>query len=238
MTQIQRHYNKKDVDMLITAATIVESAIANKDFLVANRPAWADPFLSKLRDRIDVATHDFLGVDSAKELRLATQTIVNIQTKAIKDLSLVKVQIQEDFKKDKSRLTEILNTLGFSTYHKDAQNKDQEALISLLYRFKTNLTDDLKSEIVSKGMNPVFLENVINHTVELKNADINQETFKGSRKSITAAARKEFNEIYDEVISLSRIASKFLKDQPLTKEQFSFAKVSKVLNSAPKKKEE
>ena len=84
-------------------------------------------------------------MDAAKDLRLATITINEIQTNAINDLALVKVQISEDFKDNPIRRTEILNELGFNTFLKSAQRKDQEALINLLFQFKTNLSPTLRA---------------------------------------------------------------------------------------------
>ena len=237
MNTIQRHYNVKNIDMLITAATIVESAIANKEFLISKRATWQDPFFDDLKNRIDNAIQNIIGIDSAKDLRQATQTILNIQANALKDLAIVKVQITEDFKADKTRQAEILNQLGFTTYYKDTRNRDQEALINLLFRFKTNLTPTLKTEIVAKGTAAEALDNIIAHADVLKEADVNQETFKGIRKTITAASQTELNEIYDQTISISKIAGKLFKDQPTVKDQFSFRKVSKTLNTTPKKPE-
>jgi hypothetical protein len=39
MAAIKRVYTGKDVDMLTTSATIVEQAIAHKDFLIEKRPS-------------------------------------------------------------------------------------------------------------------------------------------------------------------------------------------------------
>ncbi len=68
----------------------------------------------------------------------------------------------------------------------------------------------------------------------LKNADVSQETLKSSRKAITATSVTEFNDIYDQVISISKIASKFYKDQPEMKVQFSYSKVGNVLKAKSK----
>lgn len=234
MKTTQRNYSIKDVDMLITASAIVESAITNKDFLISKRSNWQDPFFENLKTRIDLAVQNHLGADNAKEMRHATQILLEIQKKAIKDLAEVKVQITEDFKTDKILLAEILNQLGFTAFHKDAQKGDQEALINLLYRFKTNLTPALKDEITAKGTSSATLDTIIAHADALKNADVNQEIFKGNRKNLTLATITEFNEIYDQIISISKIGGKFFKDQPTVKEQFSFTKVAKTLNVKPK----
>lgn len=231
MSTPKRKYNGKDVDMLITASTLIENALANKTFLQTKRSTWTDAFFDDLQTKITTALEEYLGVDSAKELRQSTQTLTTIQEQALKDLAEIKVQILEDFKKEKVKQTEILNQLGFTTYLKDAQKGDQEALVQLLYKFKTNLTTSLKAEIVEKGTAQGILDQTMSYADTLKNADITQETFKGTRKEITTTAVNAFNEIYEDVISIGKIASKFYKDQPVKKDLFSFTKINKTINA-------
>lgn len=226
----QRNYNVKDVDMLVTSSTIIESAIKNKAFLVTKRTTWADPFFTNLKTRIDNTVQNFLGIDSAKNLRQATQVVIGLQKNAINDLAEFKIQVVEDFKSDKPRRDEILNQLGFTSYHKQAQKGDQEALINLLFQYKTNMVATLKTEITTKGTAATLIDRIITYANTLKNADVTQETFKGTRKELTEASLKEFNEIYDAVISICKISTKFFKDKPALKDQFSFNKVAKVLN--------
>lgn len=230
MSVKQRNYNVKDVDMLITASTIIESAIKNKAFLITKRTTWADPFFANLKTRIDNAVQNFLGVDSAKNLRQATAVVIGLQKNAITDLAEFKIQIVEDFKNDKPRRDEILNQLGFTSYHKQAQKGDQEGLINLLFQYKTNMVAALKTEITAKGTAATLIDRIITYANTLKNADVTQETFKGTRKELTEASLKEFNEIYEAVISICKISTKFFKDKPALKDQFSFNKVAKVLN--------
>lgn len=233
MNTIARNYKNKDVDMLMTTSTLVENAITNKGYLLTKRSSWADPFFGNLKQRINTAMQTYLGIDSAKDLRQSTQALLKIQNEALVNLALVKVQIDEDFKNNKPRRAEILKELGFTTNLKNAQRKDQEALISLLYMFKQNLTGTLRTEIEIKGTDKEALDTIITYADNLKNANVNQETFKSSKKTITAAALTEFNEIYNEVISVSRIAAKFYADKPYLKDQFSYAKVAKALNNKP-----
>ncbi len=231
METVTRKYTIKDVDMLVTSSTIVESAIANKAVLQSKRSIWADPFFDNIKKKIETATQTHLGVDSAKELRGATQAVLGIQKQATKDLALCKVQIDEDFKSDKPRRTEILKQLGFTSFLKAAQNDDQEAMIQLLFQFKKNLDNNLKTEIMAKGTAKETLDNIVTYAHGLINANVTQEGFKSSRKKLTAAAINAFNEIYDQIISISKIAAKFFLEDPSTKDQFSFSKVSKALNN-------
>lgn len=226
-----RNYSIKDVDFLVTASTIIESAIANKKFLQTKRPAWADPYFDTVKARIEAATQAHLGVDSAKSLRQATQTVGSILQAALNSLAECKVQIEEDFKKAKERRSEILNQLGFKAYYSKVQRKDQEALINLLYQFKTNMTAALKAEVTAAGTPAETIDQVVAYADGLKTANIGQETLKGLRRELTATAIKEFNGIYDEVIAIGKIAAKFFKEQPLKKELFSFSKVARALNA-------
>jgi hypothetical protein len=233
---ILRSYKVKDVDFLVTSSTIVENAIGNKKFLQAKRATWADPYFDNIKARIENATQAHLGVDSAKDLRQATQSLTAIQKVALSALSECKVQIVEDFKKVKIRRDEILNQLGYKAYHGKARKEDQEALINLLYQFKTNMTAALMAEIVEHGTAAETINEIIGYADGLINANISQETFKGLRKDITAAAVTEFNEIYNEVISIGKIAARFFKDKPAKKDLFNFSKVARALSAqkAPK----
>ena len=230
MTTVKRNYNTKDVDMVIAIETIIDSAIANKEFLQSKRSTWADPFFEDLKQQINQVTENYLGQDSAKQLRLATQTVLEIMQPALKDLTEVKIQIEQDFKNTPSRRSEILNQLGYTTHYKSARKKDQEALINLLYQFKTNLTAELKTEIINKGIDSNILDKITNYAETLKNADVTQEGLKGTRPELTAEAITALNEIYDKAISISKIATNFYKENKAKKEQFSFRKVSKKLN--------
>ncbi|PZO30108.1 MAG: hypothetical protein DCF13_04690 [Flavobacteriaceae bacterium] len=230
METVKRNYNTKDVDMLVTIETIIDSAIANREFLQSKRSTWADPFFQDLKQQINQVGQDYLGQDNAKQLRLATQTVLEIMQPALKDLTEVKIQIEQDFKNTPSRRSEILNQLGYTNHFKQAQKKDQEALINLLYQFKNNLTAELKEEIADKGTSPETLETIKSYAETLKNADVSQEGFKSTRPELTAEAITALNEVYDKAISISKIASNFLKDNKAKKEQFSFNKVSKKLN--------
>ncbi len=227
----QRNYTGKDVDMLTACATIVENAIANQEFLVSKRKNWASPFFEDLKSRIDNAFSNFLGIDSASEQRKATQTITEIQTVALEDLAEAKIQIEEDFKSNKIRKDEILKTLGYTNYHKKAQSKDQEALVQLLYRFKSNLTDELRNEITEKGTDEDTLNRICTYADQMAHANITQETLKGTRKTITEEAVTEFNAIYDEVISVAKISHNFFKGNPNKQDEFSFNKIRKKLNA-------
>jgi len=231
MSTTPRHYPGKDVDAILALATITESAISNKTFLQQKRSTWADPFFENLRADIDHTLHNHLGIDSAKALRQATQVVVAMHGEAATLLAELKVQIAEDFKKDKARRDELLKELGFTDHLKGTQKRDQEALISLLYQFSNNMTSAMQAEITGKGTHPATINAIIGYTQRLKNNNVTQESLKGTKKEISAASINAFNDLYDRVMSVAKIAAKFFKDDPAKAGQFSFAKVKAALNS-------
>ncbi len=227
----QRKYKSKDVEMLTAAATIIDNAIANKTLLQTKRSTWTDAFLNDLKTQIETTTETFLGKDAAKNMREATQTVVSIQAKAQKDLSEFKTQIDQDFKKVPTQKNEILNTLGFLAHYKKAQKNDQEALVQLLYQFKTNLTAALKAEIIAKGTAQATIDTIIGYATTLKEANITQEGTKGTRKEITEESIVAFNAVYEQVISIATIARNLYKTEKTKQDLFSFSKVAATLNS-------
>ncbi|MFZ4799862.1 MAG: hypothetical protein ACOYMA_20385 [Bacteroidia bacterium] len=157
-----------------------------------------------------------------------------VQKQAQQQLAEIKVQIDADFKKEPAKLAEILNVLGFKDYLRSTQLGNQEAIINLLYQFKTNLDTTLKAEIVAKGTNQSTLDTILTYADLLKNTNVSQENAKGSKKNTTSDYITVFNNLYDDVIAVAKIASNFCKENPSLKEQFSFTKVAANISANSK----
>ena len=127
-----------------------------------------------------------------------------------------------------------VKTLGFTKHLKDVQKGKHEALIQLLYTFKTNMTDDLRNSIVANGVNATLIDNIIGYADAFKQASVKQETLKESTKEITKEVADTFNAIYDEIIGLCKKASNYYQYEPLKKEQFTFSKVIDNLGATRK----
>lgn len=231
-----RKYNCSDVVLLTTASTIVENAKLNKNSLIAKRSNWADPFFPNLETRINNLVATYLGVDNAKDLRNATSILKNLQTKAIEKLGDVKAQIEADFVKDAATQKELLVNLGFTAFYKQAAYKNQEATVNLLFQFKKNITPAIKTLITNKGINPSTIDDIISYADDLNNANVNQETFKANRPTITAEAIQQFNDLYIDVTAICKIVQRLFKDDATFKETFSFTKISNAQKAAAKVK--
>lgn len=233
MKTLSRKYKYKDVEMLLAAASIVESAILHKELLQKLRSSWTDDFFQNLKVDIEFAIQNQLGNDKAKELRQATLHIQNFQEQILNDLSQIRLQIREDFKHEPEKRDEILNTLGMDTFYANESFKSQKALIKLLVQFKANLTPQLKQEIIAKGTEQTLIESFLNYPIPFIQAELNQEFLKGTRKTQTSETLETFNEIYSRTISLASIAYKLLLKEPVIRDQFSFKKIVKNFQNKP-----
>ncbi len=229
-----RNYNCKDVNMLMTSKTISTSFSGNITDLSTVRTTWTAEYATGLGTRIDDVIQTHLGIDAKKDMRLATDSLTEMQAQVSRDLSLFKTQIDEDFKYEAARRNEILNTLGFNGHLRGVQKGNQESLIELLYQFKTNMTEELILEITAKGTSPALIDNITGYADTFTQANITQESQKSSSKEITQEVLDVFNAIYDEIIGICKIASVYYQYEPLKKEQFTFSKVLARLGSTPK----
>lgn len=227
-----RNYSYKDVVMLMAAKTIIQSMMINLNELSNVRTNWTEAYVTELIARIDMAIENYLGLDKKQPLRDATELLNQIKIPALRDLALVKTQIEVDFAKNADK---ILKSLGLD---KNLHNINQEGLIELLYRFTKGMTESLKAEIVQKGTNPGLIEAVVGYAAQLQQANLDQESQKTSTKDVSQEAVDTFNSIYTEVIGIGKITAKIYKDVPLKKDLFTFSKVVKKMGAANKKAEE
>ena len=227
-----RNYSYKDVVMLMTSKVIAGNFLTNITELSAVRNDWTERYATGLITRIDGAIETQLGIDPKKELRSATSELSAIQVTAKRDLSFFKTQVSEDFKTEPTVRNEILTLLGFTQFLRGVQKGNQQSLIQLLYTFKNNMTETLRTQVISKGMSATLIDNIMGYAATFAGANVNQESLKLSTKEITEEARQIFNSIYDEIIGICKKASAFYQYNPVKKEQFTFSKVAKNLGLA------
>lgn len=231
---IKRNYSYSSVKMCLAAQTISGSFKLNISELSSVRTNWTPEYADDLEARIEEAIKKYLGIDPKKGLRDASSVLSALMGPAKRDISFFKTQVEEDFKSEKEKTQEILKNLGITKNLREVQKNNQEALINLLFAFQLNITDSLKADICSKGMNPDLIDRISGYALSIKNANIDQEGLKETTKEITEETISVFNGIYKEVIAICKIASNFYQYEPLKKEQFTFSKV--VANMSPTKK--
>lgn len=230
MTEESRKYKGKDIDFLITAETILQSAIELQAPLIIARPQWTDPYFPNIITEIQGLYGSVLGIDNAKEMREATIALYNLIAPASDALLMFKTQLSLDFATNTQRQKEILTQLGYTQHYKSVRSKDQEGIIELLTKFKTNLTPTLLTELTDAGINPIVISKVTSFTDIFKNANITQEVAKGGRKTITAEGISQLNQLYAKIIAISKIGALVFKKDKASKDRLNYNKTIKKLN--------
>ncbi len=230
-----RSYKNKDVEMLLASRTITTNLSDNIKELSLVRTNWTDEYVTTLQGKINNAIENYLGLDKKKELRNATATVLSIQATAKREVSFLKTQIEVDFPGTKNQ---ILKELGFDINFRKVQNNDQEALIQLLYALKKGMTDELKNQIIDKGTSPALIDKIIDYANALNEANIEQEVLKESTKNISKEALDTFNEIYNEIIGICKIASRFYQYDEVKKAMFTYTKIVAAMSAGVKSKSE
>ena len=230
-----RKYKCPDVAMLVVLNSISESFLTNLPDLSTIRLNWTADYANSFKTRIADAVKQYLGLDPKKILRNATSEVHAMQEPAMRDIAFLKSQLEVDFAKDKTTLTEMLKTLGFSQYLPKVQKGNHEALIAFLLSYTQNMTDDIRKSITNKGTNPLLLDRIAGYAAPFTQANMKQESLKNSSKEIPAETIDKLNELYDEGIGICKIAAKYYIDSPLKKEQFTFTEVLKKVKVQAKK---
>jgi len=225
---INRIYRYRDIEMLLGSRVAAENFLRNLAELSRVLMTWDEEKAYNLINKIDEGIN-ILGVDPKAELHQATKKLNLIQEPALDDLNFIKKVIPVLFKNESS---DIMNQLGYTKFHKEARRGDQEALIHLLISFEENIDGELKARITEKGINPGIIERIISYRKELWSANVSQETLKDSTKEITEENVYLFNQIYQEIIDICKIAAAYYAERPIKKSQFTFSKIVKNMNAS------
>ncbi|WP_243348545.1 hypothetical protein [Parabacteroides sp. FAFU027] len=221
-----RNYSYKDIVMLTACQSVAVSFKANIGILGTLRSTWTPDYADDLLARIEAIVATQVGVDAKKDQRAASEELKSIVKPAKKDLAFFKVQVEEDFKKEPAVISEVFKTLGFDKNLSQVQRGSQESVVELLLSFKQNMSDTLRTKITAKGMNVALIERIIGYADVSFAASSHQENQKTVSKEITQETANIFNALYDEVISICKIASKHYADDSTKKEQFTFSKIA------------
>lgn len=221
----------KALPLLIAALTVCENFVANSAALIAEQPQWADPFISNFKKLVENFLTKYFGISSKKELKEATRLVSSIQTQAKDDLSMVRTQIVRNYNGQASRKDAVLDMLGFKAHWKKASNNNQSEIIALLFTFANNLTPELRAELEGKNVNKARLDKIISTKQTLSNANVTQETLKGSSKLDTAEAQAALVNIYNTAMDICEVGKKLFKDDAARKDLFVFSKLVKAQES-------
>lgn len=223
------------IELVSVLYLLLQSGKRHLAVLVLKNTTWKDPFLANLEKDLDAVTKKYIGVDTAANLRQATQALLAIIKLVLPDLSILNEQIKVNIMNPVNR-EEYLNTLGFKKYYADASGKSQFALINLLFAFSQNITPAIEADLLANGVAAATISNLKSYTATLQAANVKQENFKLIRPADTLEAVTAYNDIYQKVIDFAKVARKIManSDQPQAVNEFSYSKVLSVVKAEAK----
>lgn len=230
MTAPIRKYHYPDVIMFTASETITKQCINYYDELVVKRKAWENPYFPNLLTTLTGARERILGKDIAKLLRDATQQVKSEQSSVLSLLSELNVQIDVDFDGELNK-NEIFKSLGFTDFYKKAVKGNQESLVELLDKFKTNMTPELEKTITDKGIDLEIITSIKNYAGTFGDSNTTQEAAKGTKVNLSAETISELNGYYKTIIGICKIARNKFKGNPQKQALFSFDKTVKAITS-------
>jgi hypothetical protein len=223
-----RKFKHKVLPMLIAALTVADNLELEKDVFVEENPQWDDPFIDNFRNAAKQILQKYYGISTKEELQEQT-TIVNGLTESAKtDLGMVKIQIERGFRTNPERRKWILVKLGYKEYWAKASHSNQTMLIGLLLAFRNNLNDALRTELEQAQVNIARLNNILLFGDTLNEANITQESLKGSSQLNTEKAISALNDIYAQAMDICAIGKKLFVKDKLKRSLFVFGKLVKM----------
>jgi hypothetical protein len=225
---MKQKYHFKTLPMLMASLTVGENFVNLKNDFVTEKPKFADPFITNFEANIEKILKEYFGISSKEQLKEATRLVKELQTKAVDDLGMIKTQIERGFRKNKERCDVLLEKCGYTEYWKKASKNNQTMVIGQVTKFANNIDETLQAEMVKNGVNESRITAILDYSKQLKDANVSQETLKGTSKINTEKAVTQFNEVYDQSIDICLEAQRLFKRDNVKKSLFVFSKLVKI----------
>jgi hypothetical protein len=232
----KRMFKGSAIQMLLASKIIMENAILLVAKIKALRPKWDEKYLAGVSDTVSGILKNDFGYDASASIKEKTEEVLAKEGTAKVLLQQVKMQLELDFRKDEAKSQRFLIALGLDSA-KHISNASQDMVVEMLSKFRKNLTPAMEKELVDAGMSPQTFTDLKLLADDFPVLDVEQEVLKSTQKEISAALNDKLNTIYDEVITIAKMASSMLPDK-LDAEKFNFTRTLKQVGyKEPPKKE-
>lgn len=209
---------------ILTCRKIAQSFSENIYELSSIRRNWSPDYAGNLKHRIEMILNQYFSLESLMDHLEKHSQFYDLMISALKDVSVFRAELKVDFRHDEDFLNITLDNLGYVDYFSEAKNGDHFSLYKLMSTFRRNMTPELKQIVLSRGIDSVLINRLVNYRnqlAELKNCfDIAH-----GKDQLNADLKREINAIYTEVKDICRIANAYFEFDPLMRDRFNFYKV-------------
>ncbi|GEM_PF-5605439 len=226
--------NHRPGDLLLAARNVIYATKDHIEELEALRSFINRDYVSELEQKINNAIKSNLGIEENHAPVLWVRQINSIRIPALRDISFLKTQIEQDFKKDKE-YKKILDKLGITDHLRNSVNGNRQSFIELMYSITRELKGKTKTKIVNKGTPEELINRIVNYTSGLDLGSMRKKSKKKlSPNTMSIANKKEVEDIITEVNNICKIASNFFQYDPLIKQRFIIDIIVKNLSTTRK----
>lgn len=220
----KRKYKCVNVVMLTAANTILNYLDENREVFLPDNPGWDGEFTGTWRGNIETAKTK-IGVKATQQHKEATTLMNRYHITFKDDFKMVRSQIKKGYREDPVRYEELLSVLGFSRLWPKAGNNNQNAMLELLYTFDNQTHEQMCAELIGHGVNKNRIENLKAGAVQMHQANVTQETLKGTAPIVTEEMQAELNAIYQTVIDICEAGKNLFSQDAKKKALFTFSRV-------------
>lgn len=223
-TEIKAVFAGRHFEMLLVIDTIIRFAIGNQPALMEERTNYTLAYFASLEQRITAAI-SLVGAGTTRAQLEATGKLILELADTYKRLSIIKTSIEDIFATNPTKRDLYLNLLGYNAIFKDATSRGQERTFALAATFASNLTPDMRADLVAGGVPDIKLTELLNLAISLRDSNVTQEQFKVLRSKLSEDKLIVLNGLYLEVIGVCKLGRKKFTKEPAIKKQFSYSGV-------------
>ncbi len=217
-----RIYSYKDDVMLIKTKVGIRNAKVEVAAFSVVQPDINIENLNTFETDVDHALANMLGLDKNGELKKATKSVSALTQTAFDTTRLLKILIENNFKKEKD---ELHAHLGYDRFYRDVSKLKQEATISLLSSIARDEAN-IKQKFESRSLPVVIIDEIVQLSKDLIEAETTQEQLKGSSKPITEEQLKTLNGLYNRIMDICKLGQVLFAKDEIKKEKFIFSKLA------------
>lgn len=214
--------------MLMTIRIIITTIIKRSKELIVFQKNVTQEYGTGLLKSCDHTMDNVLGKDFGQRRIDATNNLNKLVEPALNDISLLKTQIEVNFRNEPELCNKMLRALRLTNNYAGVRKGKQTTLIETLIAFKDN-ADEYTKVFDEKGISLETGTKLAKYADVVRDAETLQEELKNSTPLLTDQTLDQMNDIYDEVISICKIARKIYHDDSLVRKQFTYSHVYKTM---------
>jgi hypothetical protein len=214
---VKRLYYCKDIELFVAAETIIHNFRAHKEKIVPQKIEMKDPYLKGFEKRADAALNTYLGTIWKKDLEVIGGQFRDMQSNALKHLLLFRIQLENNIQIERLQANLILSKLGYDTFWKSAEERNEIAFVQLLQEFRKGMNSLLKAELMDKRIYMQLIDNILSYADEAEKLYLLLESLRKSDVFFTDSNIRQFNSVCEELNRISIFCKEvFSPDEKLT----------------------